>query len=110
MDPFLDDLKLSCRHASQIHLVEVCKDDGTAPGTGLGLGLGSPSYVIDLGKRQSVYGAYLFRGPYGFTGTYPFPLGRFAASANGYPLLQAQFQPLRNGSVSPRTIFSPSGN
>ena len=34
----LEDRKLSCKHGSQMHLVEDCKDDGTARRTGLGLG------------------------------------------------------------------------
>ena len=63
MDQFFEDRKLSCRHGSQIRLVEDCKDGSTAQRTGLGLGLGSPSCVIDLWKRQSVYSTYLFRGP-----------------------------------------------
>ena len=29
-DPFLEDRILSCRHGSQIRLVEYCKDWGTA--------------------------------------------------------------------------------
>ena len=43
-DPFLEDRKLSCRHGSQIHLVEDRKDGGTTRRTELGLGFSKLCY------------------------------------------------------------------
>ena len=86
MDPFLEDRILSYRHGSQIHLVEDCKDGGTAlrPNTLFQTLITNPSgerlqrwrssskdrvrlglskLLLTWEKRQSVYDAILFRGP-----------------------------------------------